>query len=92
MAGLDAGADDYLVKPFALDELMARVRALLRRRTDNKAALLIICDFTLNPVTREVVRDGKTLSLSAREYSLLEYLMRNAGRPIREVRQVCADR
>jgi DNA-binding response OmpR family regulator len=78
--GLNAGADDYLPKPFALDELIARVRALCRRSTGAPATVLRVADLTLNSTTREVHRAGHRLELSPREYRLLEYLMRSAGR------------
>jgi DNA-binding response OmpR family regulator len=78
--GLDAGADDYIVKPFQVAELLARVRALLRRGGFDTDAVLSVGDLTLEPATREARRGGKRISLSATEYSLLEYLMRNAGR------------
>ena len=77
--GLDAGADDYVVKPFKVGELLARARALLRRGYSSPA-ILRVGDLTLDPATRLASRAGKTISLSATEYSLLEYLMRNAGR------------
>lgn len=77
--GLDSGADDYIVKPFQIAELLARARALLRRGSSSPA-LLSVGDLTLNPATRQAIRAGKTVLLSATEYSLLEYLMRNAGR------------
>jgi DNA-binding response OmpR family regulator len=79
--GLDSGADDYLVKPFNVSELLARIRALLRRPGGGPANLQI-GDLTLDPSAREVSRGGKVIPLSATEYSLLEYLMRNAGRTL----------
>jgi DNA-binding response OmpR family regulator len=78
--GLDAGADDYLAKPFALEELMARVRALTRRAGDSKAVQLHLADLTLDTVTHVAERGGQKIELTAREYRLLELLMRSAGR------------
>ena len=75
--GLDAGADDYLVKPFERAELLARMRALLRRRPPRGTASLTVSDLVLNPGTREVVRGERTLDLTNREFELLEFLMRN---------------
>jgi len=81
-AGLDAGADDYLVKPFALEELLARVRALLRRPTEQQSAILKAGDLTLDTITYSVARDGKSIQLTSKEFALLEYMLRNPGRPL----------
>ena len=78
--GLDLGADDYLTKPFAFDEFLARVRALLRRRSTSRAPVLRLADLTLDPATREVTRGQRKIALTAREYALLEYFMRSVGR------------
>jgi DNA-binding response OmpR family regulator len=80
VAGLDLGADDYLTKPFAFEEFLARVRALLRRGDGLAAPPFRVEDLTLNPATREVTRAGRRIALTTREYTLLEYFMRNAGR------------
>ncbi|MCG2712504.1 MAG: response regulator transcription factor [Candidatus Omnitrophica bacterium] len=76
--GLDAGADDYLSKPFAFEELLARIRALLRRKRENKTTTLIVSDLTLDQISHTVMRGGKQISLTSKEYSLLEYFMLNA--------------
>jgi DNA-binding response OmpR family regulator len=82
VTGLDSGAEDYLVKPFALEELRARLRALLRRDSPDKSGLLRVADLTLDPATHFVERDGKSIRLTAKEFSLLEYFMRNPNRVI----------
>jgi DNA-binding response OmpR family regulator len=82
VAGLDSGADDYLVKPFALDELRARLRALLRREAGDKSGMLTAADLKLDPATHLVERGGCSIELTAKEYSLLEYFLRNANRLI----------
>jgi len=80
VVGLDSGADDYLTKPFAFEELLARVRALARRPQNTATAeILKVGDLSLNISTYEVLRNGKNISLSSKEYSLLECLMRHAG-------------
>jgi heavy metal response regulator len=78
--GLDAGADDYLTKPFAFQELVARVRALMRRRAEADPALLQVADLILDPARRVVSRGGEKIELTAKEFALLEYFMRNRGR------------
>jgi DNA-binding response OmpR family regulator len=80
--GLDSGADDYLVKPFAINELRARLRALLRRESDDRSGLVTVGDLVLDPAAHAVTRSSVPIDLTAKEYSLLEYLMRNPNRLI----------
>ena len=80
--GLDSGADDYLTKPFALDELLARVRALLRRPKTIAENTLKVADLSLDPILHTVKRSNSAIELTNKEFSLLEYLMRNKNRPV----------
>jgi two-component system OmpR family response regulator len=84
--GLDAGADDYLAKPFAFGELLARLRALLRRGARERPAVLAVGDLRLDPATRAVTRAGEAIDLTAKEYALLELLMRHAGEVLSRTR------
>ncbi len=86
VTGLDAGADDYLAKPFEIDELMARLRALARRPRTPLSVTLTVGDLELDTSTRLVTRDGDRVALTAREFALLEYLMRNEGQVISRAR------
>lgn len=79
VSGLDAGADDYLTKPFAFDELLARIRVLLRRSSSGKAVVLTADDLSMELSTRTVRRAGREIALSSKEYAILEYLLRNKG-------------
>jgi two-component system copper resistance phosphate regulon response regulator CusR len=90
IAALNAGADDYLVKPFAFEELLARIRAVLRRVSGRASPLLSHADLTLDPLTRKVVRAGVELSLTAREYALLQFLLEHAGEVVSRTRIVQA--
>lgn len=80
VAGLDSGSDDYLTKPFAFAELLARVRALVRRGSQDRGAEIFFADLRLDPVAHKVWRDGREIDLTAKEYSLLEYFMRNPNK------------
>jgi two-component system response regulator QseB len=86
VVGLDTGGDDYLVKPFALDELCARVRALLRRASERGTPMIHHGPITLDPAARKVSRDGVTIELSAREFALLQTLLENVGRVLSRAR------
>ena len=77
--GLDSGADDYLTKPFAFDELSARIRALLRRKSKEKQTILKLADLSMNLPAHRVTRAGREITLTSKEYALLEYLLRNQG-------------
>ena len=79
IAGLDSGCDDYLAKPFAFDELLARLRALLRRASSQKTPIMEYGGITVDPVTRKVTREGKNIDLTNKEYALLEMLIRHPG-------------
>ena len=78
--GLDTGADDYLIKPFSFDELLARVRALLRRQKEKRDIVLSVGDLKLDTVTREVKRGDRSIELTSKEYSILEYFLKNKNR------------
>ena len=80
--GLDQGADDYLAKPFAIAELMARIRSLLRRASDHRAPLLTVSDIALNTKTRRVIKSGESLELTPKEFSILEFLLYNQNRVV----------
>jgi DNA-binding response OmpR family regulator len=80
--GLDAGADDYLVKPFAFGELLARVRALVRRKPAERPATLTVGDLVVDPATHQVTRAGEEVELTAREFGLIEFLARNPGQVV----------
>jgi two-component system copper resistance phosphate regulon response regulator CusR len=86
--GLDVGADDYLGKPFSFDEFLARIRALLRRSQEYKEPLLKVADLEMNPALRTVTRAGKAITLTGKEYALLEFFLRNKGRILSETRIV----
>jgi DNA-binding response OmpR family regulator len=86
VSGLGTGADDYLTKPFAFDELLARIRALLRRSRSAQPAVLRVVDLTLDPVTRRVARGSFAISLTPKEYAILEALMRSVGQVVTRTR------
>ena len=82
VTGLDAGADDYITKPFAFEELLARVRAVFRKQSTAQATTLEAGGLLLDLQTHKVIRDGKEIELTSKEYALLEYLMRNSGKVV----------
>ena len=86
VSGLGTGADDYLTKPFAFDELLARIRALLRRTRTAQPAVLKVADLTLDPITRRVARGSLAITLTPKEYAILEVLMRNLGQVVSRTR------
>jgi two-component system, OmpR family, response regulator len=86
--GLDAGADDYMVKPFAFSELLARVRALVRRGAPERPSAIGVDDLVLDPSGRTVTRGGHEIELTAKEFALLEYLMRHAGEALSRARLI----
>ena len=86
VAGLDSGADDYLTKPFAFEELLARIRALLRRSELTRPPVLTVADLTLDPVTHRVTRGAVEITLTPKEYAILETLMRHAGQVVSRTR------
>ena len=90
IAALNAGADDYLIKPFAFEELLARIRAILRRVSQRASPTLTYADLSLDPVTRKVLRAGVEISLTAREYALLQFLLEHAGEVVSRTRIVQA--
>lgn len=86
VTGLDVGADDYLTKPFSFDELLARIRALLRRGPSQRPAVLVAGDLTLDPATRRVERAGTEVELTPKEFALLEFLLRHVGEVVSRTR------
>ena len=88
LEGLNLGADDYLTKPFHIEELIARIHAVTRRAAGTSQSILAVADLTMNLLTRKVTRAGQTVELTAREFSLLEHLMRSPGRVLTRV-EIC---